>query len=261
MPTSESCAKKQTFCELGQQTVGSSPLAFNYNPSKLSGNYITANVWNNIINKIVEIYNYGARGSRNPGINMGTWKKNDTGWWFEYINGSYPTNSWIYEAGTYWHFDNRGYYDRKQTTLPGPSDGSVTYILGPFSLDLIQPTDNSSGNETYSSSYVADANRNTKYQNTGTKMLLNTYNEVLSTLSLTQLNTTNDLRITEAQFNAIKNAINNITFCADRCNNCNVKCNQNCEASSQGGSGFDCQGTCVTCYGCSGEGSCGQCFR
>lgn len=37
------------------------------------------------------------------------WKRNDTGWWYEYHDGSYPKEEWEKIAGIWYYFDERGY--------------------------------------------------------------------------------------------------------------------------------------------------------
>ena len=37
------------------------------------------------------------------------WKRNDTGWWWEESDGSYPTNSWGKINNEWFYFDERGY--------------------------------------------------------------------------------------------------------------------------------------------------------
>ena len=37
------------------------------------------------------------------------WKKNDTGWWYEYPDGSYPKEEWEKIDGIWYYFDERGY--------------------------------------------------------------------------------------------------------------------------------------------------------
>lgn len=39
------------------------------------------------------------------------WKRNDTGWWYEYDNGTYPTDSWQLINGVWYHFNQAGYMD------------------------------------------------------------------------------------------------------------------------------------------------------
>ena len=43
-----------------------------------------------------------------------TWKKNDTGWWYDLGNGQYPTNKWMLINGEWYYFDDKGYaYENK----------------------------------------------------------------------------------------------------------------------------------------------------
>ena len=37
------------------------------------------------------------------------WKRNDTGWWYEYPNGAYPKEEWEKIDGIWYYFDERGY--------------------------------------------------------------------------------------------------------------------------------------------------------
>ena len=37
------------------------------------------------------------------------WKRNDTGWWYEYPDGSYPKEKWEKIDGIWYYFDERGY--------------------------------------------------------------------------------------------------------------------------------------------------------
>ena len=49
----------------------------------------------------------------------GKWKKNETGWWFEYSDGSYPRNQWkMIENRWYW-FNERGYCVKGYHTING----------------------------------------------------------------------------------------------------------------------------------------------
>lgn len=65
----------------------------------------------------------------------GQWKKNDTGWWWERINGSYPTNAWVWIDGNNdgkaecYYFDSVGYMLANTTTPDGytvNADGAWT---------------------------------------------------------------------------------------------------------------------------------------
>ena len=39
----------------------------------------------------------------------GTWKKNNTGWWYEYSDGSYPASEWKRISGKWYYFNASGY--------------------------------------------------------------------------------------------------------------------------------------------------------
>lgn len=39
----------------------------------------------------------------------GTWQHNDTGWWYEYPDGSWPASEWAYIDGKWYYFNGDGY--------------------------------------------------------------------------------------------------------------------------------------------------------
>ena len=39
----------------------------------------------------------------------GKWKKNNTGWWYENADGSYPQSEWKKINGSWYYFGNNGY--------------------------------------------------------------------------------------------------------------------------------------------------------
>lgn len=43
------------------------------------------------------------------GLSEASWKRNETGWWWEESDGSYPTDRWKKINGEWFRFDNRGY--------------------------------------------------------------------------------------------------------------------------------------------------------
>ena len=43
------------------------------------------------------------------GLSEAGWNRNDTGWWWEESDGSYPTNSWKQINNEWFYFDDRGY--------------------------------------------------------------------------------------------------------------------------------------------------------
>ena len=66
-------------------------------------------------------------GMTNP--SSGTWKQNETGWWFERTDGSYPANAWeklSWNGRENWyHFNAAGYLDAGWFT---DTDGSTYYL-------------------------------------------------------------------------------------------------------------------------------------
>ena len=49
----------------------------------------------------------------------GSWKKNATGWWYEWSDGTYPKNSWLKIDGLWYWFDSRGYAVKGYQTING----------------------------------------------------------------------------------------------------------------------------------------------
>ena len=49
------------------------------------------------------------KGKTKEDLGTGTWKKNSTGWWYQYADGSYPKNRWKKIDGEWYHFDQNGY--------------------------------------------------------------------------------------------------------------------------------------------------------
>lgn len=47
------------------------------------------------------------------------WKQDNTGWWYQEDNGSYPTNSWKWINGRCYYFDSNGYMLANTTTPDG----------------------------------------------------------------------------------------------------------------------------------------------
>ena len=56
---------------------------------------------------------------------MGSWQKNDTGWWWQRVDGTYPANSWVWIDGNAdgvaecYYFDAAGYMVADSTTSDG----------------------------------------------------------------------------------------------------------------------------------------------
>lgn len=44
-----------------------------------------------------------------PTTGKAQWKKNDKGWWYEYADGSYPTNKWLKIDNEWYYFNGSGY--------------------------------------------------------------------------------------------------------------------------------------------------------
>ena len=89
--------------------------------SKTVLNGITANTvdvnfsYVNYVTKVV------ARTSPQPNYtkSTGIWRQDATGWWYEYLNGGYPTNCWKQIHGCWYYFDSRGYIVQGWQQLSG----------------------------------------------------------------------------------------------------------------------------------------------
>lgn len=67
MAYNSSCKTKQTFCELNRQTVkDTDSLKFTYNGCITANEIIDDGTWDEMVNAIIKVYNYGVRGTRNP---------------------------------------------------------------------------------------------------------------------------------------------------------------------------------------------------
>ena len=42
---------------------------------------------------------------------MGNWKKDSVGWWYQFSDGSFPTNCWKNINGAWYHFNSKGYME------------------------------------------------------------------------------------------------------------------------------------------------------
>lgn len=80
------------------------------------------------------------------------WKQDNTGWWYQEDNGSYPTNSWKWINGRCYYFDSNGYM-LANTTTP---DGYTVDATGAWTVNGVvqtQSTEQTSGavhhNENY----------------------------------------------------------------------------------------------------------------
>ena len=69
----------------------------------------------NYVTKVV------ARTSPQPNYakSTGIWRQDATGWWYEYLNGGYPTNCWKQIHGCWYYFDSRGYIVQGWQQLSG----------------------------------------------------------------------------------------------------------------------------------------------
>lgn len=64
------------------------------------------------------------------------WKQDNSGWWYQNDDGSYPTNTWKEIDGKQYYFDNNGYILTNTTTPDGQKvDASGALITPLFNFD------------------------------------------------------------------------------------------------------------------------------
>lgn len=179
------CFSKQTFCALNKQTVSDNDeIKFSYNGCITANEIIDNETWNELINAIIKVYNFGTRGTRNP--------------------------------------------------------------ITPFSLNpdsaVSATTD---GNENSPSDKISNALRNTKHQANNDKINLDEYNEILSSIGIT--NTSGTQTIYGTYFKNIMDTLNSYQLNNTRCNNCNTNCNVSCQAHPQCCDSHCCTQCCTDC--------------
>ena len=64
----------------------------------------------------------------------GQWKKNDTGWWYTFNDGSYPTKVWLQLEDKYYYFDETGYMVDNGLTADGFMVDKDGCLIGDFSV-------------------------------------------------------------------------------------------------------------------------------
>ena len=68
-------------------------------------------------------------------INDGTWKQNETGWWYEFVDGSYLTNGWYWVDGNHdevyecYYFDGNGYMAANTTIGSDMVDANGAWVV------------------------------------------------------------------------------------------------------------------------------------
>lgn len=80
------------------------------------------------------------------------WKQDNTGWWYQEDNGSYPTNSWKWINGRCYYFDSNGYM-LANTTTP---DGYTVDATGAWTVNGVvqtQSTGQTSGTVHHNKNY------------------------------------------------------------------------------------------------------------
>lgn len=76
--------------------------------------------WDGFVGRVEWVLNEIKKGNIDASLSSGTtevkkvnktpqWKKNDKGWWYEYEDGSYPTNKWLKIEGEWYYFGSDGY--------------------------------------------------------------------------------------------------------------------------------------------------------
>lgn len=81
--------------------------------------------------------------------NDGTWKQNETGWWYEFIDGSYLKNGWYWIDGNHdevyecYYFDGNGYMAANTTIGSDMVDASGAWVVnGVIQTKKLAATDN-----------------------------------------------------------------------------------------------------------------------
>lgn len=185
MAVDNNCSSQQTFCRLNRQTVSANnSIAFNYNGCITHSEIIEDETWNELIDAIIKVYNYGTRGVRNPPIPL---------------------------------------------SLSADTNISATTI----------------GHETSPTPIISDTLRNTKHKAEEDQIDFNDYNQILSTIGITQLS--EKQIIYGDYFNDIMIKLNNYQLNDTRCNNCNTGCNVTCQAIAQCCDSHCCTQCCTNC--------------
>ena len=68
----------------------------------------------------------GSSGNGSSSSVQGSWIKDQTGWWYQYQNKTYPVNTWVSIQGIWYHFDQDGYMQTGWIQVNG-----VWYYLQP----------------------------------------------------------------------------------------------------------------------------------
>ena len=68
----------------------------------------------------------GSSGNGSSSSVQGSWIKDQTGWWYQYQNKTYPVNTWVSIQGIWYHFDQAGYMQTGWIQVNG-----VWYYLQP----------------------------------------------------------------------------------------------------------------------------------
>lgn len=67
----------------------------------------------------------------------GEWKQDQTGWWYQNDNGSYPTNTWLLDNEKWYCFDENGYM---RTGWVQTVDGKWYYLNSTGAMQIDQIT-------------------------------------------------------------------------------------------------------------------------
>lgn len=81
--------------------------------------------------------------------NDGVWKQNETGWWYEFVDGSYLTNGWYWVDGNHdevyecYYFDGNGYMAANTTIGSDMVDANGAWVVnGVVQTKKLAATDN-----------------------------------------------------------------------------------------------------------------------
>lgn len=270
-----SCSSRQDFCTLSKQKVSqNSGITSSLNITV--GATATAASWNRVYTVLKNIYNYGNFGSRNPSLvnKNGEWKKNNTGWWYEFSDGTWPANAWIYENNNYYYFNSSGYMIYQQWLKIG---SYWYYFYGNGAMARNTWIDNwyvdnggvwiegyTSGQTITHHAAPTATNVDTwKVTNvaTGSSILPSLYNTAIGYIT-TGSTISKGSSVSKAIMDTFQTAINNYQLNSGRCNSCNTNCNTNaqyygsggCGSGESGGGCGNCMGACMSCQSACSQG-------
>lgn len=93
----------------------------------------------------------------------GEWKRDDTGWWYQNDDGSYPANQWQKISGKQYYFDGNGYMLENTVTPDGKRVGADGALIQTESVSQITYTADSVTRDLISSDWIYTSSFGTIY--------------------------------------------------------------------------------------------------